>query len=161
MKILKPVLLQFTRMNSQSHMGKAHAPLQKTWMNLYWKETGKSVKLCYNTLIHGANGMRSFAEANALKSWLTEEETALIITYIGELGNWGFPLSHHGLKEHVDKILQTHLGNQFLRLEVSKNRLSTLLRSIPRISKCPGQLHLGQNKAGQSTPTPWKHALHC
>jgi hypothetical protein len=48
-------------------MEKEHVPLHMT-MDLYRKETGKSVRLCYNTLIRGADGGRSRAEVNAAKS---------------------------------------------------------------------------------------------
>jgi hypothetical protein len=44
---------------------------------------------------------------------LTEEETDIVIEYIGELGNRRFPLGHHRLKEHVDEILRTQLGDAF------------------------------------------------
>jgi hypothetical protein len=42
-----------------------------------------------------------------------EGETGIVIKYIGELGNRGFPLSHHRLREHVNKILWTRLGDAF------------------------------------------------
>jgi hypothetical protein len=90
------------------------------FVNLYRKETRMTIKLCYNTLIRGAAGRKSRAEANAGKSWLTDEETTVVITYISELGNHGFPLSHRRLKEHVDDILRTRLGDQFSMSRVGK-----------------------------------------
>jgi hypothetical protein len=93
--------------------GKGARTIAQDFVNLYRLETGKDIKLNYNTLIRGANGGRSRAEANAARSWLTEEETEVVIEYIGELGNRGFPLSHRRLKEHVDQILRTRLCNTF------------------------------------------------
>jgi hypothetical protein len=36
---------------------------------------------------------------------VTRAETDIIIEYMTELGNRGFPLSHHRLKEHVQEML--------------------------------------------------------
>ena len=100
--------------------------------------------MCYNTLIHSAAGGRSQTEANAAKSWLTKE-TAVVITYIAELGNCGFPLSHQRLKEHVDDVLRTHLGDQFPASRVGNGGPSTSSRSIqnvlgylPQVKTWPG-----------------------
>ena len=79
-----------------------------------------NIKLSSCTLIRGADGGRSQAEANAARSWLTDNETEVIIEYIGEVGNQGFLLSHHRLKEHVDKILWARLGKTFLAGGVGK-----------------------------------------
>ena len=94
--------------------------MAQAFVDLYRNETGMTVKLCYNTLICGAAGWRSQAEANGAKSWLTKEETTVVITYITELGNHRFLLSHQRLKEYVDEILSTHLGDQFPVLRVGK-----------------------------------------
>ena len=63
-------------------------------VNLYKLKTGMDIKLSYCTLIWGANGGRSQAEANVAWSWLTHNITEVIIEYISEVGNQGFPLSH-------------------------------------------------------------------
>src|ERR1700676_733131 len=94
--------------------------MAQDFVELYRKETGRTIKLCYNTLICSAAGGRSWAEANGAKSWLMKEETTVVIIYITKLGNRRFPLSHQRLKEHVDKILRTHLGDQFPALRVGK-----------------------------------------
>jgi Tc5 transposase DNA-binding domain len=44
---------------------------------------------------------------------ITAEEQEVVIKYIAECGNRGFPLSHRRLKEHVNKILRTQLGDKF------------------------------------------------
>lgn len=93
--------------------GKGAHTIAKDFINLYKVETGKKVKLCYLTLIRGAKGGRSHAAANAVKSWVTDDETDIIIQYITELGNHGFPLSHHRLKEHVQEMLRARLGDKF------------------------------------------------
>ena len=85
--------------------GKGARTVAKDFVNLYKLKTVMNIKLSYCTLIRGADGGRSRAEANAAQSWLTDDKMEVIIKYIGEVGNWGFPLSHCRLKEHVDEIL--------------------------------------------------------
>ena len=48
-------------------------------------------------------------------------EVDIVITFIGEIGDWGFPLSHRRLKEHVDSICQAHLEDPFPVGRVGKN----------------------------------------
>jgi len=79
--------------------------------------TGKDVKLNYATLIQG---VQSCAEANAARAWLTEGEKDVIIAYIVELGNQGFLLSHHRLREHVNAVLHACLGVKFPVLSIEK-----------------------------------------
>ena len=100
--------------------GKGARTVAKDFVNLYKLETGMDIKLSYCTLIRGADGGRSRAEANAARSWLTDDETEVIIEYIGEVGNRGFPLSHRRLKEHVDQILRARLGEIFPASGVGK-----------------------------------------
>jgi len=83
------------------------------FMHLYKIETGQDIKIDHNLLIHGAKGGRTRAQANAARSWLTTEEQEVVIKYIAECGNRGFLLSHHRLKEHVNEILRTQLGDKF------------------------------------------------
>jgi len=66
----------------------------KDFESVYHLETGKSMKLNYSTLTRLADGGRCKAEANAAKGWLTEEEEWVVVDYIIETGNHGFPLSH-------------------------------------------------------------------
>ncbi|KAG1888872.1 uncharacterized protein F5891DRAFT_890562, partial [Suillus fuscotomentosus] len=80
-------------------------------MNL--ESTGKLIKLSFSTLSRLAAGGNSLAKARAAETWLTTEETELVIAYIEELGNCGFPLSHKRLREHVNEICTTRLGEGF------------------------------------------------
>jgi Tc5 transposase-like DNA-binding protein len=89
-------------------------------MKLYKLETGRDVKLNYNTLIRGARGGRSRAEANTARAWLTDGETGVIIAYIAELGNRGLPLSHRRLREHVNEVSSARLGTKFPEQGVGK-----------------------------------------
>ena len=66
---------------------KGACSVAKDFVNLYKLKTGMDIKLSYCTLIRGADGGRSRAEANAARSWLTDDETEVIIEYIGEVGN--------------------------------------------------------------------------
>jgi hypothetical protein len=90
----------------------AHA-ICKDFESVYHLETGKSMKLSYSTLTRLADGGRCKAKANAAKGWLTEEEKHVVVDYIIETGNRGFPLSHKQLKEHVDEICQAHHTKNF------------------------------------------------
>ena len=56
--------------------------MAQDFVDLNRKGTGRTIKLCYNTPICGAAGGRSGAEVNGAKSWLTKEETTVVITYI-------------------------------------------------------------------------------
>jgi Tc5 transposase DNA-binding domain len=85
----------------------------RDFINLYKLETGQDIKLTYHSLLRGANGGRTQAQANASRSWLTDEERDVVIKYIAECGDRGFPLSHRRLKEHVDEILRARLGEKF------------------------------------------------
>jgi hypothetical protein len=100
--------------------GKGARTVAEDFVKLYKLETGKNVKLNYGTLIWGARRGRSRAEANAARAWLTDGETNVIIAYIAELGNRGFPLSHRRLREHVNEVLPARLGTKFPALGVWK-----------------------------------------
>lgn len=50
-----------------------------------------------------------------------KEEEWVLIDFIGEIGNHGFPLSHRRLKEHVDEILRARLGTDFPKGGVGVN----------------------------------------
>jgi hypothetical protein len=93
----------------------------KDFETLNRQETGEAIKLSYATLIRLSQGAQLRSEANAARSWLTDEETAVVIAYVKELAACGFPLSHRRLKEHVDDILRARLGNKFLATGVGKN----------------------------------------
>lgn len=93
--------------------GKGARTVAKDFVQLYKVETGLDIKLDHVTLIRGANGGRSLAEFNAAKSLLTDGKNNILIDYIGEIGNHGFPLSHKRLKEHANLILRGHLGSSF------------------------------------------------
>jgi len=92
----------------------------KDFESVYHLETGKSMKLNYSTLTRLADGGRCKAKANAAKGWLMEEEEQVVVDYIIETGNRGFPLSHKRLKEHVDEICQARHTKNFLAGGVGK-----------------------------------------
>src|SRR6202050_5884375 len=76
----------------------------KDFEGLNKQATGKDIKLSYSTLTCLAAGGKTKAQSNGGKSWLSDAEVEVVIAYIGEIGNRGFPLSHKRLKEHVDCI---------------------------------------------------------
>lgn len=71
-----------------------------------WRiETGKDIKLSHASLNNLVKGGKSLSEFNTEKGWLEKEDSQVVIKYILEMGERGFPLSHRRLKEHVDAIL--------------------------------------------------------
>ncbi|KIK92575.1 hypothetical protein PAXRUDRAFT_147014 [Paxillus rubicundulus Ve08.2h10] len=114
---------------------------------LYYNEKGEIFHLSYSTLLQLASGGNKKAIANSKwHAWLTEEEAAVVIGYVQEMGNHGFPLSHQWLKNHVDEICQAHLGSEFPEggvgvnwtyhfVERSSEQLKVLC-SCPLKSKC-------------------------
>ncbi|KAK0214713.1 hypothetical protein EDD85DRAFT_752896, partial [Armillaria nabsnona] len=77
------------------------------------KATGKSITLNHNTLQNLANGGCSKANFNVTKAWLMQAEERNIVRIVKEYGEWGFLVTHQRLKELVDEICQTRLGNKF------------------------------------------------
>jgi hypothetical protein len=75
--------------------------------------TGKLVKLSHTTMARLLAGRLTLQQANAAKGHLTDGETEVILNYIIECGNRGFPLSHRRLRAHVESILHARLGVAF------------------------------------------------
>jgi hypothetical protein len=88
---------------------------------LYFSETGKTLKLCHMTLKRLAAGGMTREQANADRRWLTKSEEDIVIGFISEMADRGFPLSHRRLKEHVDIICKARLGNTFPAEGVGEN----------------------------------------
>ena len=59
--------------------------------------TGKDIKLSYSTLMCLTVGGKTKAQSNAEECWLLDAEVDVVITFIGGIANWGFPLSHKRL----------------------------------------------------------------
>ena len=85
----------------------------KDFESLNRQATGTDIKLSYSTLMRLAAGGKTKAQSNAEKSWLSDAEVEVVIAYIGEIGNRGFPQSHKRLKEHVNAICRARLGELF------------------------------------------------
>jgi hypothetical protein len=88
---------------------------------LYKQKTEKPIYLSYSTMQSLTNGSKTKAQSNADYGWLTPKEVEIVIEYIVEVGERGFPLSHKRLKEHVDKICYAKLGLKFPDAGVGKN----------------------------------------
>lgn len=63
--------------------GKGACTVANDFVELYRVETGKDVKLCYLTLIRGADGRKSRASSNAARSHVTAGEAKILIDFIG------------------------------------------------------------------------------
>jgi Tc5 transposase DNA-binding domain len=85
----------------------------RDFQDLYFNESKSVIKLSHTTMALLLVGGRTLQQANTMKSHHTEGETEIILNFITECGNQGFPLSHRRLKDHVKKILYARLGNSF------------------------------------------------
>lgn len=80
---------------------------------LNYEATGTYIKLSHATLRRLADGGKTSSEAQADRAWLTAAETDVVINFIIEMADRGFPLSHRRLKEHVDMLCRSRLGDAF------------------------------------------------
>ena len=69
-------------------------------------KTGKYIPLGHATIIQHANGGKPMAEFNAEKHFLSKDEEKVILGFIQETSNRGFPLSHQHLHEHANSIIK-------------------------------------------------------
>ncbi|PBK69892.1 hypothetical protein ARMSODRAFT_956698 [Armillaria solidipes] len=111
-------LAQKTREAREAHdllMARAIALYQQEQQKpVHEKRKGLRTILNHNTLRNLANGGRSKADFNATKAWLTQAEEKNIVGIVKEYGEWGFPVTHRRLKELVDEVCRTRLGDKFL-----------------------------------------------
>ncbi|KAF8261793.1 hypothetical protein EI94DRAFT_1521643, partial [Lactarius quietus] len=87
----------------------------------YFLRTQIQIHLDHNTLSRLSNGGRSLMETNAKKCWLTGKEQEVIVQFVIELAQCGFPLSPKQLWEHTEHILRACLGDRFLEDGLGKN----------------------------------------
>jgi hypothetical protein len=99
---------------------KSSRTICKEFMAMNFKDTQNFIKLNHVTIHNHAAGKPTRAQSNGKKSWLTPEESKVVIDYIVECGLQGFGLSHRRLKEHVDEILREKLGEAFREEGVGK-----------------------------------------
>ncbi|PBK83681.1 hypothetical protein ARMGADRAFT_883391, partial [Armillaria gallica] len=85
----------------------------KDFEALYQRETRKEISLSYSTLICLADGGKTKAQSNAMKSHLFPDEADKIVEFVLAVASEGFPLSHQCLKEHINEVLQARLGPKF------------------------------------------------
>jgi len=104
----------------------------KDFEQLYLEEKGIHIPLSFATLGRLADGGHNWEEANEHCRWLAPIEEDIIATFCIEMGARGFPLSHHRLKKHVDRIARAWLGStKFPDKGVGKNWMA---RFILRLS---------------------------
>ncbi|KIM35937.1 hypothetical protein M413DRAFT_78899 [Hebeloma cylindrosporum] len=88
---------------------------------LHFSETGNVVKLSHATLKRLVDGGLTRDEAHEARSWLMPSEVNVVIDFVVEMADRGFPLSHRRLKEHVDLICRARLGKEFPESGVGVN----------------------------------------
>ncbi|TFK22489.1 hypothetical protein FA15DRAFT_548024, partial [Coprinopsis marcescibilis] len=76
----------------------------------HFKETGHRFKLWHQTIIERSRGRRSQVEYASDREILTPEEREVVLGYLTQSANQGFPLTHSRLKDVVDDILRAQLG---------------------------------------------------
>jgi hypothetical protein len=69
-------------------------------------KTGNHIQLSHATVMRHANGGKPMAEFNAGKRLLSKDEEEVILGFIQETANRGFPLSHRRLREHANSIIK-------------------------------------------------------
>ncbi|KAF9492908.1 hypothetical protein BDN71DRAFT_1396007 [Pleurotus eryngii] len=77
--------------------------------------------LSASTLGRLVNGGVSQSVSNASRGWLTKTEEDIVVKFVIEMANHGFPLSHARLKDHVDCICRARLGDEFPKEGVGVN----------------------------------------
>lgn len=80
---------------------------------LHHERTGHFVELSHTTLMRRFRGGQSILEFNAQKSIVTPEEAQILVAYIREMGDRGFPLDYRRLAEHANELLCLRLGASF------------------------------------------------
>ena len=84
-------------------------------------ETGNHVKLSHMMLKRLVGGGKTHQQANADRRWLGDGEEDIVIAFIAEMADRGFPLSHAWLKEHINSICRARLGDKFPLEGVGQN----------------------------------------
>jgi hypothetical protein len=115
--------------------------------------------LSYSTLMHLAAGGKTKAQSNAEGCWLSDAKVDVVITFIGEIVNQGFPLSHRQLKEHVDSICQARLGDLFPVGGVGKNWTDRFMEKHSEAIKMLWSQPL-ETKRGQAINSFMKEAFY-
>jgi hypothetical protein len=131
----------------------------KDFESLNKHATGKDIKLSYSTLMRLAGGGKTRAQSNAEGCWLSDAEVDVVITFIGEIGNRGFPLSHRRLKEHVDSICRARLGDLFPVGGVGKNWTDRFVEKHSEAIKMSWSRPLG-TKCGRAVNPFTKEAFY-
>jgi hypothetical protein len=87
--------------------------LRKICMDIqqaYLQETGKVIHINHCTLNNLAKGGQSLSDFNADKRWLSCGEEDILVSYILDNAQRGFPLSLTRLKEHADELIRAKHG---------------------------------------------------
>ncbi|KZV95163.1 hypothetical protein EXIGLDRAFT_588434, partial [Exidia glandulosa HHB12029] len=80
---------------------------------LHHQHTGQFIKLCHTTVLRRFRGGQSMLQFNAGKALVGPEEACILITYIKEMGDRGFPLDYRWLAEHANELITLRLGPSF------------------------------------------------
>lgn len=96
-----------------SHKGKSYQAICDKVSQAHFAETGHRISLSTSTLQRHVKGGKPKSKSNAEKSWLTEEESKLIVAYTIDQAECGFPLKLKELKQYAEALLRACLGNSF------------------------------------------------
>jgi hypothetical protein len=89
--------------------------------NLYFNETGVKISLSHATLARLSDGGHTCLEAQEHRRWLTNIEEDVVVDFLLEMGQLGWPENHRRIREHVNLIANARLGQKFPNEGVGKN----------------------------------------
>lgn len=93
--------------------GKSYMVVCEEITRAHYEKTGRLIELSTSTLQRLVKGGTPKSKSNAQKSWLKEEESELLVSFIIDLAERGFPLKVKEIKRHAEDILQARLGDAF------------------------------------------------
>lgn len=79
----------------------------------HYTATGHRIRLSTSTLQRHVRGGRTKSKFNVAKGWLTNDESELIVSYVIDLAQRGFPLKMKELQRQAENVLRARLGNSF------------------------------------------------
>lgn len=114
--------------------------------NEHFASTGRRIHLNHATLVSHSKGKPTISKFNGTKQLLTSEEENVMVNYVIEMAERGFPLSPRRLREHAIQILHKRLGSLAPENGLSKDWATDFIRC-----------HNAQLGRYWSSPSPQSH----
>jgi hypothetical protein len=107
--------------NPNHHARRGLRKICRDFENLYFNETGVKISLSHATLARLSDGGHTRMEAQEHRRWLTNIEEDVVVDFLLEMGQLGWPENHRRIREHVNLIANARLGQKFPNEGVGKN----------------------------------------